>query len=195
MHFRAGRAKRIVRTDELGRTMLSTMSRGHAAARDGLPARLGADVKNENVPYVPGMSGVPMPLNSRVAEPDGGKFAGIRMIVVRTPCCSSASQNGWPSRNRVDASACERQLPAADREVVRRRLRPCRRQIRNHRCRVAMDEIEDPVSAGIQSGDDAGPGDRTLRWDRRAERRERAGRRDSGEVRHAALRHQIARDP
>ena len=30
------------------------------------------------------MSGVPMPLSSRLAEPDGGKFAGIRMIVVGT---------------------------------------------------------------------------------------------------------------
>ena len=45
------------------------------------------------------MSGVPIPLNSRVAVPDGGKFAGMRMIVVSIPRSSSTSQNGRPRRS------------------------------------------------------------------------------------------------
>ena len=39
-----------------------------------------------------------MPLNSRVAVPEGGKFAGMRMIVVSMPRASSTSQNGCPCR-------------------------------------------------------------------------------------------------
>ncbi len=45
------------------------------------------------------MSGVPMPLSSRVAVPEGGKLAGIRTIVVSIPRASSASQNGVPWRS------------------------------------------------------------------------------------------------
>jgi hypothetical protein len=40
-----------------------------------------------------------MPLSSRVAVPDGGKFAGIRRIVVSMPWLSSTSQNGVPRRS------------------------------------------------------------------------------------------------
>ena len=45
------------------------------------------------------MSGVPIPLSSRVAVPEGGKLAGMRTIVVRTPWSSSTSQNGRPCRS------------------------------------------------------------------------------------------------
>ena len=42
------------------------------------------------------MSGVPMPESSRVAVPEGGKLAGMRITVVSTPTFSSFSQNGVP---------------------------------------------------------------------------------------------------
>ncbi len=45
------------------------------------------------------MSGVPMPLSSRVAVPDGGKLAGMRMMVVSMPRASSTSQNAVPPRS------------------------------------------------------------------------------------------------
>ena len=44
------------------------------------------------------MSGVPIPESSVVAVPDGGKFAGIRMIVLGMPCASRSSQKAWPWR-------------------------------------------------------------------------------------------------
>ena len=47
---------------------------------------------------MPRISGVPIPLSSRAAEPEGGKLAGIRMIQVGTPARSSTSQNGVPRR-------------------------------------------------------------------------------------------------
>ena len=47
------------------------------------------------------MSGVPIPESSRCAVPEGGKLAGMRMIVVLTPCRSSASQNASPRRSSV----------------------------------------------------------------------------------------------
>ena len=40
-----------------------------------------------------------MPESSRYAEPEGGKLAGIRMIVVGIPWPSRTSQNGVPWRN------------------------------------------------------------------------------------------------
>ena len=45
------------------------------------------------------MSGVPIPLSSRVAVPEGGKLAGMRTMVVSTPRCSSTSQKGVPWRS------------------------------------------------------------------------------------------------
>jgi hypothetical protein len=45
------------------------------------------------------MSGVPIPDSSWVARSDGGKFAGIRTIVVRTPRFSRTSQKGCPWRS------------------------------------------------------------------------------------------------
>ena len=42
------------------------------------------------------MSGVPMPDSSWLAVPEGGKFAGMRMMVVRIPRFSRGSQNGCP---------------------------------------------------------------------------------------------------
>ena len=40
-----------------------------------------------------------MPDSSRDAVPDGGKLAGMRMIVVGTSLASSTSQNGVPRRS------------------------------------------------------------------------------------------------
>ena len=60
------------------------------------------------------MSGVPMPLSSRVAVPDGGKLAGMRMIVVSTPRSSSTSQNGLPLTEQFDRAARQRNLPLAE---------------------------------------------------------------------------------
>ena len=45
------------------------------------------------------MSGVPIPLSSWLASPDGGKFAGMRTIVDSMPCCSRSAQNGVPCRS------------------------------------------------------------------------------------------------
>ena len=45
------------------------------------------------------MSGVPIPDSSRLAVPEGGKSAGMRRTVVRTPCSSSTCQNGVPWRS------------------------------------------------------------------------------------------------
>jgi len=56
-------------------------------------------LKNEKVPEVPRRSGVPMPLSSRVAVPEGGKLAGMRTIVVSTPWSSITCQNGVPFRS------------------------------------------------------------------------------------------------
>ncbi len=67
-----------------------------------------------NWPYVPRMSGVPIPASSRVAVPVGGKSAGIRMIVVSMPFASSGSQKGVPCRRDSTRAADKgsRQLPS-----------------------------------------------------------------------------------
>ena len=46
-----------------------------------------------------------MPDSSAWALPIGGKFAGMRTIVVCTPCCSSTSQKERPKRPRRSAPA------------------------------------------------------------------------------------------
>ena len=58
----------------------------------------GSSVKKAKVPYVPQRSGVPMPERTRPLEPTGGKFAGIRRIVVGTPSSCRASQKALPLR-------------------------------------------------------------------------------------------------
>jgi hypothetical protein len=57
-----------------------------------------------------------------------------------------------------------------------------------------MDEIEDPVRARIEARDERGPGDRALRRNRGAERRERSLLREALEVRHPPARHQVPRE-
>ena len=57
-----------------------------------------------------------MPLSSRVAVPEGGKFAGMRMMVVLMPRAASGSQNGWPCRSDwtlpLDNGNCHRPNPS-----------------------------------------------------------------------------------
>ena len=57
------------------------------------------------MPYVPMTSGVPMPDSSRVALPEGGKFAGMRTTVVWIPRLPSTSQKGCPYRSSSILSA------------------------------------------------------------------------------------------
>ena len=45
---------------------------------------------------------MPMPLSSRVASPEGGKLAGMRMIVVSMPCCSSRLPERLPAPQQLD---------------------------------------------------------------------------------------------
>ena len=120
-----------------------------AAGQHRLQAVQGAGCEERKRPVRAEMSGVPMPPSSRVAVPDGGKLAGMRMIVVRMPCCSSTSQNGCPSSQQRDVRSRERQLPAADRERPVRRPRSASstgygsssadRGERNRRCRDRRD--------------------------------------------------------
>ena len=67
------------------------------------------------------------------------------------------------------------------------------RQVRRHRLRVAVDEVEDAVAARVEAGDERGPGHRALRRDRGAERGEAASCGDLREMRHPAPGHQVAR--
>ena len=78
------------------------------------------------MPYVPSRSGVPIPLSSRLAVPEGGKLAGMRITVVGMLFSSSTSQNGVPWRNNStvppDNGSCQRPslivlLGSDDREV------------------------------------------------------------------------------
>ena len=57
------------------------------------------------------MSGVPIPLSSRVAVPEGGKLAGMRTMVVSMPRASSTSQNGVAVAQQLDPAAVQRELP------------------------------------------------------------------------------------
>jgi hypothetical protein len=59
----------------------------------------GSSVKKVKVPNEPCMSGVPMPeSDSPRWHSAGGKFTGMRMTLVRTPCSESVCQNGLPLR-------------------------------------------------------------------------------------------------
>jgi hypothetical protein len=60
--------------------------------------------------------------------------------------------------------------------------------------RIAVDEVEDPVPAGIHPGDEARPRDRTLRRRRGAERLVRALVAELREVRHLAARDHLLED-
>ena len=133
-----------------------------------------------------------MPLSSRVARPDGGKSAGILTTVVSIPWASSALPEGFSLPQQLHAPRRQRQLPSSQRHEVARRHGPRRRQVRRHGLRVAMDEVEDAMTAGVEAGDERGPGDRALRGNRCPERAESAACRDLRKMREAALRHQVA---
>ena len=141
------------------------------------------------------MSGVPIPLSSRVAVPDGGKFAGIRTIVVSMPCCSSTSQNGWPSPQqlhfaRSTSGTCH--LPTSD---VRDAPARCF-VVDRYGCIVfgsRWTKSKMPWPPGIEAGDERRPGDRTLRRNRRAEAARSAPRSASrAKFGSRPLRHQLA---
>ena len=133
-----------------------------------------------------------MPLSSRVAVPDGGKLAGMRMIVVSMPRVLEHVPERLPLAQQLDA--CRPTAGAASRPTVKvraGRFGPRRRQIRRHRLRVAMDEVEDAVAARVEAGDEGGPGHRALRRDRRAERREAARGGQLREIRQPAAVDQV----
>ena len=94
------------------------------------------------------MSGVPIPLSSRVACPDGGKFAGIRTIVVSIALLlQDAPRTAGPRAAAPLRPLVERELPFAELQTSRRGLGLRRREVRRHRLRIAVDEVEDAVSA------------------------------------------------
>ena len=106
--------------------------------------------------------------------PDGGKFAGMRTIVVSMPCASSTLPEGFgPSCSSSTRPAVERHLPSSQRtKWLGGSVRVVDR-IRRHRLRVAVDEVEDAVAAGVEAGDERRPCHGALRRDRGAERGER----------------------
>ena len=61
---------------------------------------------------------MPMPLSSRVAVPDGGKLAGMRMIVVSMPCSLEHLPERLPAPQQLDAAARQRELPLAERRSI-----------------------------------------------------------------------------
>ena len=166
---RGPRARRARRRPRLRR------GRSRAATRPGQPARTDRTCRTRTCRRCRAGRACPSRSARAWRVPDGGKLAGMRTIVVSMPCCSSTlPERLGPSLSSSTRPAVERELPFAERDEATRRLRPRRRQIRRHRLRIAVDEVEDAVAAGIEAGDERRPGHRALRRDRRAERGEAA---------------------
>ena len=97
------------------------------------------------------MSGVPMPLSSRVAVPDGGKLAGIRTM----RRANTVLLEHIPERLAV-AQQLTRALESGNCQLPIVSVRRAGSVLVVDKygtivCWIAVDEIEDPVAARIQS--------------------------------------------
>ena len=111
----------------------------------------------------------------------------MRMIVVSMPRCLQHFPERLSLPQELDAPAGDRELPLAYRNRAAGTLGPRCGQVRHHRFRIAVDEIENAVATWIQTGDERGPCHGTLRRDCGFQWGETAGRGKAREIREPAL--------
>ena len=103
----------------------------------------------------------------------------------------------FPERRAVPellvVPAGERKLPGPHLQEAAAGGRRGGRRVRDHRLRVPVQEVEDAVPARVHARDEARPGDRAVRRDRRLQPREAAHRLEAREVRQPALVDQLPR--
>jgi hypothetical protein len=91
-------------------------------------------------------------------------------------------------------AAAERNSPIPEVDRVLRSFDTGGREIESESLRVAMNEIEDPVTACIHSCNKVGPCHRTLRWDAGGERSKISLSLEFGEVGHFAFAHEAMQE-
>ena len=176
------RCRLTVATHRVGRPGDGEIRPPHCAVRRARSARPEPSLafqpdrrcKKENVPKEPVMSGVPMPESDSPSHSAGGKLAGMRITFAAHAVFFEHLPKRTARAQAPDTAAGQGNQVRPNRQRTRRLSGFGHRGHRHTRSRVAMDEIEDAVAAGIHPGDDTGPRHRALRRDRGGQAAERA---------------------
>ena len=96
-----------------------------------------------------------------------------------------------PLPQLLRGTAAQRNHPTANVKAVLRPFHPGRGKIKLKSLRIAVNKIEDSVSAGVHSRDQVRPRHRALRRDAAGQTPERSLFRQAGKIRHLALVHEL----